>query len=80
MNITTQKKGQGGNRRKGRNASAVKAGKKSVEKITKQISALKTRFTELEKGKDKKRNGSEDDISDAAGNEFGGRGSKRAKN
>jgi hypothetical protein len=53
-----------------------------VANLTKQIAALKTRVIESEK----KRGGANDDtgsfaaMADAAGNEFGGRNSKKPKN
>jgi hypothetical protein len=78
LNITTDsRKGRGG---KGRKTSAVKqvnAGKKAVANLTKQISALKVRVTEAEK----KRSSEEvEDVSDNAGDAFGGRNSKKSKN
>jgi hypothetical protein len=49
LNVTPKKRRRGGGGGKGRKASSVKAGKKAVAKLTKQISALTTRVNDVEK-------------------------------
>jgi hypothetical protein len=49
LNITPKKLRRGGGDRKSRNASSVKAGEKAVAKVSKEISALTTRVSDVEK-------------------------------
>jgi hypothetical protein len=76
LNITPKKKTP---IRAKRAASAIKAGKKTVSKLNKQISALHIRVNEVAK----KRGAhvvDEDETSDNAGDQFGGRQAKKSKN
>jgi hypothetical protein len=49
LNITPKKRRRGVGGGKSRNASSVKAGKKAVAKLAKQISALTSRVNDVEK-------------------------------
>ena len=61
----------------GRKTSAVKQSNKSVAKLTKQISALKARVVTFEKRKSDKVD--DNAPEDNAGDQFGGRNSKKSR-
>jgi hypothetical protein len=78
LNIAPKKKNNQGARR---NNSKVVQGKKTISKLQKQISSLKTRFNKAEKqrGNDETEDGADEEIADNAGDQFGGRQGKKAK-
>ena len=76
MNIVPKK----GKNRNGRNTSAVKAKKKALGKMTREIAALKTQVKELHEKREASSEDEEDDTpQDNAGDQFGGRASKKSK-
>jgi hypothetical protein len=88
LNIVPKDRKRGGVRGRGaragaaRNASAAstkqsKGTKKAMANLTKQISALKVRVTDAEKKRS--HDDDDDEVSDSAGNAFGGRNSKKSK-
>jgi hypothetical protein len=63
-----------------RNASAVKGSNKQVDQLTRQIASLNTRVKDFEKKRSAADDDGNDPASDNAGDQFGGRAGKKARN